>query len=63
MAQLDESKTFDLEVAGAIPLCATTFLPTMFALAYVYASWDPNAEWLKQNERNRAYLFETDSYL
>ena len=49
-----------IQFAGSRQLCATMFLPTMFACwhTYVFSGEDKESELLKRDESNRVYWFE-----
>ena len=60
IVQLVERANDGLEIACSSPLYATIFLPTMFAHWHTCLQVEtPILEWLKRDESNRVYLFQT----
>ena len=63
IAQMVERRKDDLEIAGQCwfePAACHYFSSNdVRLLAYVFTGGDPQLEWLKRNESNRVYWFQT----
>ena len=56
IAQVVERRNDDLEMLNSS--CSSPLLVRLFA--YVFTGGDPQLEWLKRNESNRVYWFQTE---